>query len=172
MRGTTFGVALTTAIITGASVVVLLDVVDVVVIIGAVVVATIVVGETVINVVEVVVVLVLVSIVGATVVGATVVGAIVVGAMVVGATVVGATVTGAVVVGTTFRVAIALAVAIFDCVPMPNWPWSLSPQQRTSPVDITAHAWLVPATTSTTVPVSPVTAPGVSRVEPIEPEPN
>ena len=182
MRGTTFGVALTTAIITGASVVVLLNVVDVVVIIGAVVIGAIVVGETVTNVVEVVVVLVLVSIVGATVVGATVVGAIVVGAnvvgaivvgaMVVGATVVGATVTGAVVVGTTFRVAIALAVAIFDCVPMPNWPWSLSPQQRTSPVDITAHAWLVPATTSTTVPVSPVTAPGVSRVEPIEPEPN
>jgi hypothetical protein len=157
MRGTTFGVALTTAIITGASVVLLLVVV--VVVVGA---------GVLINVVEV---LVGVSsiITGAAAVD---VGAIVIGANVVGAIVVGAIVNGVVVVGTTLRVAMAVAVATFDCVPIPNWPWSFSPQQRTSPVDITAHAWLVPATTSTTVPVSPVTAPGVSRVEPIEPEPN
>ena len=47
----------------------------------------------------------------ATVVGATVVGATV-GAIVVGAAVV--------VVGTTLRVAIAVAVATFNCVPIPN----------------------------------------------------
>ena len=120
----------------------------------------VVVGTTVLDVVDVDVELVVVA------------GSVEAGATVVGATVVGATVVVVVVVGTIFRVAIALAEETFDCVSMPNWPWSLSPQQRTSPVDITAHAWLVPATTSTTVPVSPVTAPGVSRAEPIEPEPN
>ena len=58
---------------------------------------------------------------GATVVGAVVVGAIVVGAVVVGAIVVVVVVVVViVVVGTTFRVAIALAVATFDCVPMPS----------------------------------------------------
>lgn len=49
-----------------------------------------------------------------TVVGGTVVGATVVGAIVVGATVV------EVVVGTMFRVAIAVAFATFEFVPMPN----------------------------------------------------
>ncbi len=101
-----------------------------------------------------------------------VVGATVVGAMVVGATVVGAIVTGVVVVGTIFRVAIAVADETFDCEPIPNCPKSLSPQQRTSPVDITAHAWLVPVVTSTTVPVRPVTTAAVSRTEPATPEPN
>ena len=115
------------------------------------------------------------TVVGATVVGATVVGATVVGATVVGGTVVGASVVGAtvvVVVGTIFKVAIAVAVETFDCVPIPSWPLSLSPQHRTCPVDITAHVWLVPAATSTTVPVSPVTAAAVSRTEPEVPKPN
>ena len=111
-------------------------------------------------------------VVGAAVVGAIVVGAIVVGAIVVGAIVVGATVIGIVVVGTTLRLAIAVAVETFDCEPIPNCPKSLSPQQRTSPVDITAHAWLVPVVTSTTVPVRPVTTAAVSRTEPAAPEPN
>ena len=111
-------------------------------------------------------------VVGTTVVGATVVGAIVVGATVVGATVVGATVMGIVVVGTTLRLAIAVADETFDCDPIPNCPKSLSPQQRTCPVDITAHAWLVPVVTSTTVPVRPVTTAAVSRTEPEAPEPN
>ena len=112
------------------------------------------------------------TVVGAIVVGATVVGAIVVGAIVVGATVVGAIVIGIVVVGTTLRLTIAVADETFDCEPIPNCPKSLSPQQRTSPVDITAHAWLVPVVTSTTVPVSPVTTAAVSRTEPEVPEPN
>ena len=112
------------------------------------------------------------TVLGATVVGATVVGAIVVGAIVVGAIVVGATVTGIVVVGTTLRLAIAVADETFDCDPIPNCPKSLSPQQRTCPVDITAHAWLVPAVTSTTVPTRPVTTAAVSRTEPEAPEPN
>ena len=64
------------------------------------------------------------TVVGGTVVGATVVGATVVGGTVVGATVVGAIVVGAtvveVVVGTIFRVAIAVAFATFEFVPMPN----------------------------------------------------
>ena len=50
-----------------------------------------------------------------------VVASVVVGAIVVGGTVVGATVV-VVVVGTTFRVAIAVAVATSDCVPIPNCP--------------------------------------------------
>ena len=112
------------------------------------------------------------TVLGATVVGATVVGAIVVGAEVVGAIVVGATVMGIVVVGTTLRLAIAVADETFDCDPIPNCPKSLSPQQRTCPVDITAHAWLVPVVTSITVPVRPVTAAAVSRTEPATPEPN
>ena len=111
-------------------------------------------------------------VVGTTVVGATVVGAKVVGAIVVGAIVVGAIVIGIVVVGTTLRLAIAVADETFDCEPIPNCPKSLSPQQRTSPVDITAHAWLVPVVTSTTVPVRPVTTAAVSRTEPEVPEPN
>lgn len=111
-------------------------------------------------------------VVGATVVGATVVGAIVVGAIVVDATVVGAIVIGIVVVGTTLRLTIAVADETFDCEPIPNCPKSLSPQQRTSPVDITAHAWLVPVVTSTTVPVRPVTPAAVSRTEPEVSEPN
>ena len=112
------------------------------------------------------------TVVGATEVEAIVVGAIVVGATVVGAIVVGAVVMGIVVVGTTLRLAIAVADETFDCDPIPNCPKSLSPQQRTSPADITAHAWLVPAVTSTTVPVRPVTAAAVSRTEPATPEPN
>ena len=112
------------------------------------------------------------TVLGATVVGATVVGAIVVGAEVVGAIVVGATVMGIVVVGTTLRLAIAVADETFDCDPIPNCPKSLSPQQRTCPVDITAHAWLVPVVTSITVPVRPVTTAAVSRTEPEAPEPN
>ena len=111
-------------------------------------------------------------VVGATVLGATVVGATVVSAIVVGAIVVGATVMGIVVVGTTLRLAIAVADETFDCDPIPNCPKSLSPQQRTCPVDITAHAWLVPVVTSTTVPVRPVTTAAVSRTEPEAPEPN
>ena len=111
-------------------------------------------------------------VVGTTVVGETVVGAIVVGAIVVSATVVGAAVIGMVVVGTTLRLAIAVADETFDCEPIPNCPKSLSPQQRTSPVDITAHAWLVPVVTSTTVPVRPVTTAAVSRTEPATLEPN
>ena len=111
-------------------------------------------------------------VVGTTVVGETVVGAIVVGAIVVSATVVGAAVIGMVVVGTTLRLAIAVADETFDCDPIPNCPKSLSPQQRTCPVDITAHAWLVPVVTSTTVPVRPVTTAAVSRTEPEAPEPN
>jgi hypothetical protein len=65
-----------------------------------------------------------------------------------------------------------VAVETFDWLPIPNCPKSFSPQQRTCPVDITAHAWLVPATTSTTVPVSPVTAAAVSRTEPEVPKPS
>ena len=106
ISNTTFGAALTSANITGASVVLVvvdeieIDV-EVVVEVGATVVGATVVGATV---------------VGATVVGAMVVGATVVGAMVVGATVVGATV----VVGTTLRVEIAVAVETFDCEPIPS----------------------------------------------------
>ena len=144
------------------------DVVEVVVVevvstvVGGFVVVAIVVGATVLGA----------TVVGATVVGATVVGAIVVGAIVVGAIVVGATVMGIVVVGTTLRLAIAVADETFDCDPIPNCPKSLSPQQRTCPVDITAHAWLVPVVTSITVPVRPVTTAAVSRTEPEAPEPN
>lgn len=112
------------------------------------------------------------TVVGATEVEAIVVGAIVVGATVVGAIVVGAVVMGIVVVGTTLRLAIAVADETFDCDPIPNCPKSLSPQQRTCPVDITAHAWLVPVVTSITVPVRPVTTAAVSRTEPEAPEPN
>ena len=131
-------------------------------VVGGFVVVAIVVGATVLGA----------TVVGATVVGATVVGAIVVGAIVVGAIVVGATVMGIVVVGTTLRLAIAVADETFDCDPIPNCPKSLSPQQRTCPVDITAHAWLVPVVTSITVPVRPVTTAAVSRTEPEAPEPN
>ena len=131
-------------------------------VVGGTVVVAIVVGTTVVGA----------TVVGAKVVGAIVVGAIVVGATVVGAIVVGAVVMGIVVVGTTLRLAIAVADETFDCDPIPNCPKSLSPQQRTSPVDITAHAWLVPVVTSTTVPVRPVTAAAVSRTEPATPEPN
>ena len=112
------------------------------------------------------------TVVVAIVVGTTVVGATVVGAIVVGVTVVGAAVIGMVVVGTTLRFVIAVADETFDCEPIPNCPKSLSPQQRTSPVDITAHAWLVPVVTSTTEPVRPVTTAAVSRTEPEVPEPN
>ena len=107
INNTGFGAALTNAVITGASdVLVVVDVVDIVVTVTNVDVDvdvnvdSIVVGETV---------------VGATVVGATVVGSTVVGAIVVGSTVVGA----AIVVGTTLRVAIAVAdeAFIFDLIP-------------------------------------------------------
>jgi hypothetical protein len=155
---------LTNAVITRASVVLVVDV-DVVVevedVVEVEVVSTVVGGTIVVAIV-----------VGTTVVGATVVGAKVVGAIVVGAIVVGAIVIGIVVVGTTLRLAIAVADETFDCEPIPNCPKSLSPQQRTSPVDITAHAWLVPVVTSTTVPVRPVTTAAVSRTEPEVPEPN
>jgi hypothetical protein len=96
ISNTAFGVALTSANETGASVV--LVVVDEI--------------ETEVEVV----VKVDVTVVGGTVVGATVVGGTVVGATVVGATVVGATV----VVGTTLRVEIAVAVETFDCEPIPS----------------------------------------------------
>ena len=133
--------------------------------------------DVVVEVEDVVEVEVVSTVVGGTVVVAivvvtTVVGATVVGAIVVGVTVVGAAVIGMVVVGTTLRLAIAVADETFDCEPIPNCPKSLSPQQRTSPVDITAHAWLVPVVTSTTVPVRPVTTAAVSRTEPATPEPN
>ena len=131
-------------------------------VVGAMVVGATVLGSTVVGA----------TVVGATVVGATVVGVIVVGAIVVGAIVVGAIVIGIVVVGTTLRPTIAVADETFDCDPIPNCPKSLSPQQRTSPVDITAHAWLVPVVTSITVPVRPVTTAAVSRTEPEAPEPN
>ena len=150
---------MTNAVITGVSVVLVVDV-DVVVEVEDVVevgVVSTVVGGTV---------------VAAIVVGTTVVGATVVGAIVVGAIVVGAAVIGIVVVGTTLRLAIAVADETFDCEPIPNCPKSLSPQQRTCPVDITAHAWLVPVVTSITVPVRPVTTAAVSRTEPATPEPN
>ena len=45
-----------------------------------------------------------------------------------------------VVVGTTLRVAIAVPIVESVCVPIPNCPKSFFPQQRTWPVDITAHA--------------------------------
>jgi hypothetical protein len=164
---------LTNAVITRASVVLVVDVEakvddveDVVEVVVVEVVSTVVGGVVVVAIVAGATVL------GATVVGATVVGAIVVGAEVVGAIVVGATVMGIVVVGTTLRLAIAVADETFDCDPIPNCPKSLSPQQRTSPVDITAHAWLVPVVTSITVPVRPVTTAAVSRTEPEAPEPN
>ena len=133
--------------------------------------------DVVVEVEDVVEVEVVSTVVGGTVVVAivvvtTVVGATVVGAIVVGVTVVGAAVIGMVVVGTTLRFVIAVADETFDCEPIPNCPKSLSPQQRTSPVDITAHAWLVPVVTSTTVPVRPVTTAAVSRTEPEAPEPN
>jgi hypothetical protein len=158
---------LTNAVITRASDVLVVDV-DVVVEVEDVV--EVVVVEVVSTVVGGFVVVAIV--VGATVLGATVVGATVVSAIVVGAIVVGATVMGIVVVGTTLRLAIAVADETFDCDPIPNCPKSLSPQQRTSPVDITAHAWLVPVVTSITVPVRPVTTAAVSRTEPEAPEPN
>jgi hypothetical protein len=160
---------LTNAVITRASVVLVVDV-DVVVELEDVVEVEVV--STVVGGTVVVAIVVGTTVAGATLVGAAVVGAIVVGAIVVGAIVVGATVIGIVVVGTTLRLAIAVADETFSCEPIPNCPKSLSPQQRTSPVDITAHAWLVPVVTSTTVPVRPVTAPGVSRAEPDAPEPN
>ena len=110
--------------------------------------------------------------VASVVVEATVVGAIVDGATVVVVVVVDVVVVVVVVVGTTLRVVISVPIATSLCVPIPNCPKSFFPQQRTCPVDITAHAWLAPATTSTTVPVRPVTTPGVSRAEPLEPDPN
>jgi hypothetical protein len=170
---------LTNAVITRVSVVLVVDVdVDVVVEVEDVVevvvveVVSTVVGGTVVGAMVVGATVLGSTVVGATVVGATVVGVIVVGAIVVGAIVVGAIVIGIVVVGTTLRPTIAVADETFDCDPIPNCPKSLSPQQRTSPADITAHAWLVPAVTSTTVPVRPVTAAAVSRTEPATPEPN
>lgn len=66
-----------------------------------------------------------------------------------------------VVVGMMFKLATATAVYEGSRFPTPNSPMAFSPQQRTSPVDITAHACVVPATMSTTVPDSPLTAPGV-----------
>ena len=66
-----------------------------------------------------------------------------------------------VVVGMMFKLAIATAVYEGSRFPTPNSPMAFSPQQRTSPVDITAHACVVPATMSTTVPDNPLTAPGV-----------
>jgi hypothetical protein len=160
---------LTNAVITRVSVVLVVDV-DVVVEVEDVVEVEVV--STVVGGTVVVAIVVGTTVVGATEVEAIVVGAIVVGATVVGAIVVGAVVMGIVVVGTTLRLAIAVADETFDCDPIPNCPKSLSPQQRTSPADITAHAWLVPAVTSTTVPVRPVTAAAVSRTEPATPEPN
>ena len=113
INNTGFGAALTNAVITGASdvLVEVVEVVDIVVTVTNVDVDvdvnvdSIVVGETVVGA----------TVVGATVVGSTVVGAIVVGAIVVGSTVVGA----AIVVGTTLRVAIAVAdeAFIFDLIP-------------------------------------------------------
>ena len=138
ISNTTFGAALTSANINGASVV-LVVVVDVVVEIdvevvvevvstvvddtgvGATGVGATVIGATVVGATVVGATVVGARVVGATVVGATVVGATVVGATVVGATVVGATVVGAtVVVGTTLRVEIAVAVETFDCEPIPS----------------------------------------------------
>ena len=66
-----------------------------------------------------------------------------------------------VVVGMMFKLAIATAVYEGSRFPTPNSPMAFSPQQRTSPVDITAHACVAPATMSTTVPDNPLTAPGV-----------
>ena len=65
------------------------------------------------------------------------------------------------VVGMMFKLAIATAVYEGSRFPTPNSPMAFSPQQRTSPVDITAHACVAPATMSTTVPDNPLTAPGV-----------
>ena len=115
ISNTTFGAALTSANINGASVV-LVVVVDVVVDVEVVVEVEVVVGATVVGATVVGATVVGATLVGATVVGATVVGATVVGAMVVGATVVGATV----VVGTTLRVEMAVAVETFDCEPIPS----------------------------------------------------
>jgi hypothetical protein len=135
ISSTTFGAALTSANITGASVVlVVVDeieidvevVVKVEVVVGATVVGATVVGATVVGGTVVGGTVVGATVVGATVVGATVVGATVVGGTVVGATVEGATVVGGtvvggtVVVGTTLRVEIAVAVETFDCVPIPS----------------------------------------------------
>ena len=66
-----------------------------------------------------------------------------------------------VVVGMMFKLAIATAVYEGSRFPTPNSPMAFSPQQRTSPVDITAHACVVPVTMSTTVPDNPLTVPGV-----------
>ena len=66
-----------------------------------------------------------------------------------------------VVVGMMFKLAIATAVYEGSRFPTPNSPMAFSPQQRTSPVDITAHACVAPATMSTTVPDNPLTVPGV-----------
>ena len=109
INNTGFGAALTNAVITGASDV-LVEVVEVVVEVVDVEDVSTTDGGTVVGVIRV----------GATVVGSTVVGAIVVGSTVVGAIVVGSTVVGAaIVVGTTLRVAIAVAdeAFIFDLIP-------------------------------------------------------
>ena len=66
-----------------------------------------------------------------------------------------------VVVGMMFKLAIATAEYEGSVLPTPSSPVAFSPQQRTSPVDITAHACVVPATMSTTVPDNPLTVPGV-----------
>ena len=66
-----------------------------------------------------------------------------------------------VVVGMMFKLAIATAVYEGTRFPTPNSPLAFSPQQRTSPVDITAHACVAPATMATTVPDNPPTVPGV-----------
>ena len=99
INNTGFGAALTNAVITGASDV-LVEVVEVVVEVVDVEDVSTTDGGTVVGAIRV----------GATVVGSTVVGAIVVGSTVVGA---------AIVVGTTLRVAIAVAdeAFIFDLIP-------------------------------------------------------
>ena len=109
INNTGFGAALTNAVITGASDV-LVEIVEVVVEVEDVEDVSTTDGGTVVGAIRV----------GATVVGSTVVGAIVVGSTVVGAIVVGSTVVGAaIVVGTTLRVAIAVAdeAFIFDLIP-------------------------------------------------------
>ena len=99
INNTGFGAALTNAVITGASDV-LVEIVEVVVEVEDVEDVSTTDGGTVVGAIRV----------GATVVGSTVVGAIVVGSTVVGA---------AIVVGTTLRVAIAVAdeAFIFDLIP-------------------------------------------------------
>ena len=108
-----------------------------------------------VEVVEVVVVLVVVVLV------VVVVDVVLVVVVVVVVVVVDVVLVVVVVVGMMFKLAIAAAVYEGSRFPTPNSPMAFSPQQRTSPVDITAHACVAPATMSTTVPDNPLTAPAV-----------